>query len=531
MTRVPTHVSGQILLNRIVDLQGAHFDSTLQVNSRQKSQTYAGLSIESFRLISLETIRERADRFNSGNILAEVRAKQTQESANDIERTAQDIIANIREGAKFRTDVPSSEYIASLRQMRKNVVGALAQIRDTLNVDLEGRFLFAGGREQTPPVDMPVSNFTEFEETYDGNDVTFPETRAGNLFNVDFRGVEMTFGAPTTISGTDYGTLTSTAAEQFITGKIAAATAGNMEFTTSVLNPRPGVNEGKIVSLNADTFSRLERGAALLIDSGTATNDGIYTVTEVSADGREVKVTPPFPTAVAAESIDINIGVPNGATIEIKNSANNNDTYTVNYPSNTELNTAGTLANILNGTLIYTSPPTSAEGPVSGVNIVSTGYYRGDTLENQHRVDEIRVIQIGLNAQNAAFEKLIRGLGIIGQGFPLDATGEIDLPEFYRRIDLGIELVNDAILHSTSVNESAEDLPSVQQTIGFGRADLHKAQDRTRNFIAFLDTTVAKIEEVNMAEAITRLNEAQRTLEASYEVTARLSRLSLKDFI
>lgn len=539
MTRVPTHVSGQILLNRIVDLQGAHFDSTLQVNSRQKSQTYAGLSIESFRLISLETIRERADRFNSGNILAEVRAKQTQASANDIERTAQDIIANIREGAKFRTDVPSSEYIASLRQMRKNVVGALAQIRDTLNVDLEGRFIFAGGREQTPPVNMPVSNFTEFEETYDGNNVTFPETRAGNLFNVDFRGVDITFGSasvphtsgPLNGQTINHGTFEAPPPEPFITGTIAAATAGNMDFFSSVLDPRPGVSEGKIVSSNANAFSRLERGMALMIDSGTAANDGIYTVTEVSADGREVKVTPPFPTAPSvSESIDIKIGVPQGATIEIENSTGNNDIYTVNYPPNADI-PAGDLPNILNGTLIYTTPPPPTTGTQSGISIISTGYYRGDTLENQHRVDEIRVIQIGLNAQNAAFEKLIRGLGIIGQGFPLDATGEIDLPEFYRRIDLGIELVNDAILHSTSVNESAEDLPSVQQTIGFGRADLHKAQDRTRNFIAFLDTTVAKIEEVDMAEAITRLNEAQRTLEASYEVTARLSRLSLKDFI
>ena len=175
MTRVPTYVSGQILLNRIIDIQGAHFDSTLQVNSRKKAKRTPGCPLKVFRLISLETIRERADRFNSGNILAEVRAKATQESANDIERNAQSIIANIREGAKFKTDEPSSEYIASLRQMRKNVVGSLAQVRDTLNIDLEGRFLFAGGREQTPPVEMPVSSFTEFLDTYDGNNVTFPK--------------------------------------------------------------------------------------------------------------------------------------------------------------------------------------------------------------------------------------------------------------------------------------------------------------------------------------------------------------------
>ena len=266
-----------------------------------------------------------------------------------------------------------------------------------------------------------------------------------------------------------------------------------------------------------------------MIDSGTAGNDRVYTVTEISADGREVKVTPPFATATT-ESIDIKIGVPEGTTVKVENSTGNNDVYTVHYPSGLA---GASLAAVLNGERIYTKavPANTAGAAQTGVNILSTGYYRGDTLESQHRVDEIRVIQIGLNAQNAAFEKLIRGLGVIGQDFPLDGAGDIDLPEFYRRLDLGIELINDAILHDSSVNESAEDLPSVQQTVGFGRAELKKAEDRTKNFIAFLDTTVANIEEVDMAEAITRLNQAQRTLEASYEVTARISRLSLKDFI
>lgn len=534
MTRVPSYVSSQVLLNRIVDLQGKHYDSTLQVNSKKKSQTYAGLSIESFRLVNMETIRDRAERFKSGNVVAEVRANQTQNCANDIERNAQKIIADIREVAKLRTDRPASEYIASLNQMRKNAVGSLAQIRDTLNTDLEGRYLFSGGREQTPPVKMPVSSLEAFEAVYNGNTVTFPETRAANLFDIDVRAIDVIFDNPGLIAGVKYGTIEADTGagetKQFITGTISAATAGSMTFAISVPDPRPAPApaEGSITSPNANAFSRLERGMALLIDSGTAA--GVYTITEISEDGRYMKVTPPFPSAVT-ESINLNVGVPDGAAIRLENSSGNNTVFTVRYPSNTDITAAGTMTKILAGEMIYTTPVIPTIGNQADVNIVSTGYYQGDNLENEHRVDENRIITIGVNAQDAAFEKLIRGLGIIGQGFPVDGAGDINLPEFYRRLEQGIALINDAILHDEGMNESRNDLSALQQTIGFNRVELKTAEDRSRNFIAFLETGVADIEEVDMAEAITRLNETQRALEASYQVTGRLAKLSLKDYI
>ncbi|NKD55812.1 MULTISPECIES: flagellin [unclassified Haematospirillum] len=536
MTRVPSYVSSQVLLNRMVDLQGMLYDSTLQVNSKKKSQTYAGLSIESFRLVNMETIRDRAERFKAGNVVAEVRANQTQNCANDIERNAQKVIADIREVAKLRTDRPASEYIASLNQMRKNAVGSLAQIRDTLNTDLEGRYLFSGGREQTPPVKMPVSSLEAFEAVYNGNTVTFPETRAANLFDIDFRAVDVVFNNPAAISGTSYGTIAADTGagetKRFITGSISAATAGTMTFATSVPDPRPAPApaEGSITSPNANAFSRLERGMALLIDSGTAANDGVYTITEISEDGRYMKVTPPFPSA-ATESINLNVGVPNGAAIRLENSTGNNTIFTVRYPSNTDITGAGTMTQILAGEMIYTTPVIPTIGNQTDVNIVSTGYYQGDNLRSEHRVDENRIITIGVNAQDAAFEKLIRGLGIIGQGFPVTGTGDIDLPEFYRRLETGIALINDAILHDEGMNESRNDLSALQQTIGFNRVELKGAEDRARNFIAFLETGIADIEEVDMAEAITRLNETQRALEASYQVTGRLAKLSLKDYI
>lgn len=48
---------------------------------------------------------------------------------------------------------------------------------------------------------------------------------------------------------------------------------------------------------------------------------------------------------------------------------------------------------------------------------------------------------------------------------------------------------------------------------------------------AFLKGFIAEIEEVDITEAITKLNQDQTALEASLNVAARLSRVSLLDFI
>lgn len=52
-----------------------------------------------------------------------------------------------------------------------------------------------------------------------------------------------------------------------------------------------------------------------------------------------------------------------------------------------------------------------------------------------------------------------------------------------------------------------------------------------KNQEVFLEVFISDIEDVNVAEAITRLNNDQIALEASYKITSELTRLSLLDFI
>ncbi|MDA7568626.1 flagellin [Emcibacteraceae bacterium] len=76
-----------------------------------------------------------------------------------------------------------------------------------------------------------------------------------------------------------------------------------------------------------------------------------------------------------------------------------------------------------------------------------------------------------------------------------------------------------------------EDLRIVLSSNGmrYGRADelLEEHQEQETFMLNF----ISDIEDVNMAEAITRVNNDQTALEVSYKLTSELSRLSLLNFI
>jgi len=58
-----------------------------------------------------------------------------------------------------------------------------------------------------------------------------------------------------------------------------------------------------------------------------------------------------------------------------------------------------------------------------------------------------------------------------------------------------------------------------------------ETQERHRDDLLFTRTLINKIENVDPAEAVTQLNESQQVLEASMQVLASLTRLSLLDFL
>lgn len=558
MSRVPTYMSRQVLLSRMQDVQKRLYDTQTQVNTEKKSQTYSGIADDTFRLINFENQRNRINRYTSDNKVAQIRVDTMQNSVNSAQASLQSFKALLADFSARDYNNMSTEDTQALSDIRSQAFTAMKDLQYYLNVSVDGRYLFSGGRTDTPPVSLPWSNVDSFAQVYDGTNVTYPETRAADLVDTDFLGRTIT-PSNETIGATSYGAITDTsgvASQTFITGNpLTTDSFGKLTINPS-LSGDP--SQGSFVSDQADAFSGLSVGMTFLFDDDNAVEDaggtpvadrqsGVYTITGISADGKTINVVPPPPgtggtTAQVPNtaSAEIRLTMPEGARITLTNSSGQDEDYTVHWPTNTDLTGAGynLTSDIIDGKKLFVTPPfdtTSTNYGVAqtNVNVTSSSYYKGDTLELEHRVDETRTITLGINALDPAFEKAMRGLGMVAQGVQMDTVDptKVDAAEMRRRVDEAMSLITDALEHTNSSSEAASDLTAVGYKIGSSQKILDNAIDDAATFKVFLENRMTDMENVNMLEAVARLNDDANAMEVSYSALAKINSLSLLNYI
>jgi|GEM_PF-2383503 len=558
MSRVPTYISGQVQISQMLDIQSRLNDSQTQVNTEKKSQDYAGIATDSFRLISFENQSSRIERYSANNGVAKIRLDTMQNSVNSSQASLQEYKALLLDFAARDYNDMSQEDTKALDSIRAQSFTAMKDLQYYLNTSVDGRYLFSGGKTDVPPVEMPWGNVDEFADVYDGTNTVFPETRAANLADVDFsaRTVDMT---NQTVGGTSYGTIEDTsgvAADTFITGSPLTSDS----FGKLLINPTipSDSTKGSIVSDQPNAFSGLSVGMTFFLDDdnaventgGTAVTDrqsGIYTITDISSDGKTMTIVPPpagtggttaqIPSTAGAE---IRLTAPEGARISVKNSAGQNEDYTIHWPTNADLTAAGydLTTDLIDGKKLFVSPPFAPSSTGYGttqtnVTVSASSYYQGDTLQLTHRVDDTRTVTLGINALDPAFEKAFRGLGIMAQGVKMDSSDptKVDAAEMRRRVDTALDLVNDALQHSTSSSEEPSDLVGLGYRLGSNQKILQNSIDEAASFQAFLDNRVTDMENVNMLDAVTRMNDDAQALEVSYSAMSKISKLSLLNYL
>jgi len=83
----------------------------------------------------------------------------------------------------------------------------------------------------------------------------------------------------------------------------------------------------------------------------------------------------------------------------------------------------------------------------------------------------------------------------------------------------------------SSLETSIDNLRQIHVTNGLAFERMEVVDEQHTDTSVFLQTFIADIEDVDIAEAVTRLNNDQVALEASYQAIGSLTRLSLLDFI
>lgn len=134
------------------------------------------------------------------------------------------------------------------------------------------------------------------------------------------------------------------------------------------------------------------------------------------------------------------------------------------------------------------------------------------------RIDESTVISHGIQANDPAFTDLLRGLSMLAS---TDAS-EIDDPEAYRVwVGAAVE----------AVSAGVAGLIDTESRLGGQQKAVENVLQMQRDRHTLFNSQVLSLEGVDPYEAATRLNQLQTQLEATYAVTARLSKLSFLNFM
>jgi flagellar hook-associated protein 3 FlgL len=248
MARISTLAANTHLLDLLGRTRSRVEDLQVQVATGKKSQTYAGISRDARYLIDLESRTRLLDQFKHGNDLTSTRLDATVATVNGIEDT-------IKTFRKLMLSVGSMDPItpAVAEDLQKEAFRTLKSVQDYLNTDMDGRYLFSGGKVRTQPFALPFVSMEGFQSIYDGVSVVYPPTREAH---VDMR------------------------------GELTHAHTGDL-----VMSDADGVGGGDtITATNVGSFSALRVGATIEISGGNSGNDGIYTVVSIDPTGTSITI-------------------------------------------------------------------------------------------------------------------------------------------------------------------------------------------------------------------------------------------------
>lgn len=532
VTRIGTAAQNLVLVTRMIEQQQQVAEDQTRVATGLKSQDYAGIASDTFDLLNVENQKARIVRYLSDNSLVSTTLKAQQTAVQGITDTATTMRSLLVQFAGRDLSSQSPQTVTDVRDLQDKAYAALSQIQYFLNQQIDGKFIFGGATSNKPPVSLPYNNLDDFQNTYDGIGTVFPSSRAANLVDLSFDSIDASYSTqtipPSGSSALNYSQISANTGD-FITSTIPQSATGNLVFSNVGSN-------GKITAATPGAFKSVQVGQALLINGagglqgGVTDNNGVYTVTAVSPDGNTVTLDQTVNAGLEPDggAVEINLGVPNGTALALDGStAGNNGAYTMVWPTNADLISAGynlSGGDIVSGNVLFTRKdiPVPSASPET-VNLNSMAFLHGVSLPTQQKISDTQTIKLDVTGLDPAFEKAIRALGTIAQGDLLNNTD---------RIQQALAALNDAIQHSPlQPGEAQSDLTSVLDRISNNFQILATAKDTQTQYKAFLDGRQNDLLQADQTEAAVRLQTDSQSLQISYASLAKITQLSLLNYL
>lgn len=336
MARIASLASNTALINVLQRTQLRMFETQLQVSTKKKSQNYLGIAQDSQRLVNMESLLSLTERYRSNNITMETRlnaASAAVEAARETIRNFDSILTTF--GQEGNTDEQA------VKDMQIWAFNSLLNLESFLNTEVDGRYLFSGSRTNREPVSLGLSTLEDLQARFDGARVKYAETRAATLADYSFS-KDVNNENSLWVDASNFLRI-----RRDDDGSVATSGDSSITATSAIF---AGVVVGTSITL-----------------TGTASNDGTYTVKSVSADNTKILIQTEMLTdeAVTATLTDEvgggGVVITRPDTTTLVNGVTGNLTFDAAADTITAAN-AGTLTSIGVGDLIQITGSTSNDG-------------------------------------------------------------------------------------------------------------------------------------------------------------------------
>ena len=425
-------------------------------------------------------------------------------------------------------------------------------------------------------ISLSATNFFELSFTRSNN--TIHSAQAGGLTGIPV-GTSFTVTGSANNNGTY--TVVSNDGTDLVVQSLKLTDEGLTSGTTSLdLRTNTDVNFNaatKTIEIRQPTtaiavphsFNGLTIGQSVNL-AGSVLNSGTFTVASIAADGSSITVNETLSDETDTDGIDI-------TSTGNSNFAYTSDTQLAFDATNNTIrltdNAANSIANAFNGLAVgakfvtsdmptannnrtFTVASISSDGSTitvaedvettetdtdgarirsfaAAATIATNSYYSGDQQTSRHRVSSTQSFENNIDGVDPAFEKGIRALKLIAQGSYGTAGG---LDRNKERIDQALYLINSSLQRAVSGTEPfgtevAGNIEQVEIDIGYHRVLMQTTTEINLDLMAFYDESAADIENADLQTMVTQLLDDQNALEASYQAYARITQLSLTNFL
>jgi flagellar hook-associated protein 3 FlgL len=151
VANIGTFAQNEMIRRRVIDNQAEHARLQAQISSGRRSETFSGLGDAARVSLSLRQTKSATETFRVANTTTGIRMEQMQAVLNRVQEIANDL-RNAAYPAIGSGTLPISQGNAALKA---RATGALQEMAQLLNTQIDGFYLFSGRRSDIPPVVEP----------------------------------------------------------------------------------------------------------------------------------------------------------------------------------------------------------------------------------------------------------------------------------------------------------------------------------------------------------------------------------------